>query len=135
MATSPNTAIAGQRVTAAFLNTNIPGPWQAVTLLNGWSNLGSGAANAQVRQRDSVTLELIGVITGGTTTNGTQLCLLPSGLWPISRQNLVGQVTNGTGVGDAFTLYCTVGDGKVWLYNIPSGATQLSFHVFLSLDA
>jgi hypothetical protein len=55
-----------------------PGDWEALTLENGWSNLG-GYIPAQVRIQQSGVALLVGHIQGGTTTNGTLIAVLGAG--------------------------------------------------------
>jgi hypothetical protein len=75
---------AGSRYTAE--DASYPQPWQAVTLLNSWVNHGGGNAEAQVRLRDPVTVDVVGMIQSGTISNGTVLFDLPSGFGPSSNQ-------------------------------------------------
>jgi len=66
--------------------------WYDFTLLNGWSNYGSGFETAQY-YRSGQRVYLKGLITGGTTTQGTILCTLPVGFRP-QEDILVSTVSN-----------------------------------------
>lgn len=130
---SASLAVAGQRITAAWLNLNIPGPWQAVTLSNGWTNHGGGQATFQARKFNSVTVEVVGCLNAGTTAGGTVIGTLPSALFPASFQSASGQILSGTGAGTAFDLSIFT-NGQIQISAI-TGATEIGFHFFISLDA
>jgi hypothetical protein len=67
--------------------------WVPPTLGNSWSNLGSGNQVAAYQLLANGTLEIHGVITGGTT--GTPIFNLPIGTRPTAREPFTGQ--SGTG--------------------------------------
>lgn len=129
-----NTAVAGQRITAAWLNTNIPGAWAAITGANSWTNHAGGTANFQARLFNSVTVEVIGEIGGGTVASGTTVGTLPAGMIPASVQRLSAEITLGTGVGTSFEMTVNA-SGVISLSSTITGATVIAFHFFVSLDA
>jgi hypothetical protein len=131
---SGNQAVAGQRITAAWLNLNIPGAWQAVTLQNGWTNHGGTSVTFQARQYNSVTLEVIGILQSGTVTINTTIGTLPVSLpRPVSTQSAWAAVIAGTGTGPAFALN-VLADGTINLGEAVTG-NEIGFHFFVSLDA
>ena len=102
---------AGQRLTAAGLNANLPQGFSACTFLNGWSNKGAGRANLAVRFEDQVTVRLIGSIQPGTLAGGTVFAVLPGGgssIYAPSSQ-LAGEMNIVTGTGTGNTL-------PIWIY-------------------
>ena len=126
------TVTAGQRLTADLLG--VPA-WSQMTLGNGWTNAGSGSVNAQYRLwKLTNSVEVIGVISGGTVTTGTQIATLPNA--PASLQPIPVQIQNSTGAAtvDSPRMNITTG-GALLLYNTPSGTTEISFHAWYSLDA
>lgn len=58
----------------------VPGDWEDITLANGWANV-AGAIPAQARLITSTTVQIIGNIHGGTTTNGTTIGSLTAGFF------------------------------------------------------
>lgn len=128
-------AQAGQRITASFLNQNIPGPWLPITPQGAFSNPGAGNVLFQARQYNSVTLEVIGLLTVGSGANGTVAGTLPASLpKPTNFQVQFGIVTAGTGVSNNTCQVNCQTTGGMAIYGI-SGATQISLHFFISLDA
>lgn len=131
-----NTAAAGSRITAAWLNTNIPGPWTAITPMSSWANAGGGAATFQCRLYNSVTVEVIGVLTIGTSANGAQIGQLPSWAYPASSQSLQATCSTSASATDGTSCAINVltsGALKVW--GMISGAIDLNIHIWISLDA
>lgn len=132
------TALAGQRITAAWLNQNIPGTWQAGSPRSGWTNHGGTSVTFQCRQFNSVTLEVIGILSGGTTGNtvaGETFASIPTSLpLPVTTQTGTGVILAGTGVGSAFTISVQT-NGYLQFLTAVSGATEIGFHFFISLDA
>lgn len=132
-------AAAGSRATAAFIDANIPGAWQAITPLNGWSNHGSGSVLFQCRLKNSVTVEIAGIIGGGTVTTGTNLGALPATIngvtsTPASLQARYGSILSGTGVGGCFCIL-VYASGNIQLFSTLTGATQIGFGFDIPLDA
>lgn len=136
-----NTAIAGQRITAAWLNTNIPGPWTALTLSSGFTAV-SGSPACSVRQVNSVTCEIIGAVqfAANALSNGLQFATTPSG-WtalPLSFQTIgpAGVTAPNSAANSASYGFVTVGTtGVIRIYGINnSAATNFTFHGFYSLD-
>lgn len=132
---SGSLAVAGQRITASWLNQNIPGPWQAVTGQNGWASHGAGSAAFQCRQFNSVTLELIGMLNPGTVAINTVMGSIPAGLpLPVSTQSGWGTILAGTGQGSAFSIVI-LSSGAIGLGETITGATEVGLHFYISLDA
>jgi hypothetical protein len=109
-------AVAGQRITAANTNANIPGPWQALTLQNSWTNAAGNAA-AQCRMLNSVTVQVVATLSGGLT--GTQIvALLPnSSFYPANSINGSYGIQGGSGGGGALNIRS---DGTIHCYGIPA---------------
>lgn len=57
-------------------------PWIALTLLYGWTNVGSGVELVGYRKLVSGEVQIRGSIAGGTMANGTALFSLPAGYRP-----------------------------------------------------
>lgn len=130
---SGNLATAGMRITAAWLNLNIPGPWQAITLQNSWVNHGGTSPSFQCRQFNSVTGQVMGRIDNGAVTAGATLGNLPSGLLPISTLPANGIIMNGTGAGGAVDLVIQA-SGAIQLLVAATGATGLGLNFYYPLD-
>lgn len=133
---SATLAVAGQRITAAFLNTNIPGAWQAVTMQNSWVNEAGGAATFQCRQFNSVTLEILGMIKSGTTALNTVIGTIPVALPTVTSNQTGGwgNILAGTGTGTAFGM-SVLSNRNIILASAITGATDIGFHFFVSTDA
>ena len=58
----------------------VPGDWENITLANGWSNV-AGQIPAQARLITSTTVQIIGNIHGGTTTDNTVIGTLTAGFF------------------------------------------------------
>lgn len=65
---------------ASAASTLLPGAWDAITPLAGWSNV-SGAVPFQARLLTTTTVQLIANLEGGTTANGTVIGQLASGFY------------------------------------------------------
>lgn len=72
--------------------------WASPTLLNSWSNLGSGYVAARYKRRAGV-VHVQGTITGGTATDGTVLFNLPAGFRPSAAMQLAVAAGSVSGVG------------------------------------
>jgi hypothetical protein len=128
-------ALAGQRITASWLNLNIPGAWAPVTMQNSWVNEGGGAATFQCRQINSVILEIIGMIKSGSTGINTVIGTIPVAFAaPASNQGGQGYILAGTGGGNAFGI-SVLGNRNIILAATITGATDIGFHFSVSLDA
>jgi hypothetical protein len=69
-------------LTVKIIKPGVAGAWQTPTLLNSWTNLGSGFSPAGYRlEADGVTVRLRGLLTGGTITGGTELFALAPGFY------------------------------------------------------
>jgi hypothetical protein len=130
---------AGSRVTAASLDANIPGAWQSITPASSWANHGGGSVTFQCRLKNSVTLEIAGIIQGGTVSTGTNLGVLPGTIGgvtsvPASLQARSGVILSGTGTGTAFAIL-VYPNGNIQLFSTITGATQIGFGFDIPLDA
>ena len=70
----------------------LSGPWNALTLSNGWGNYGGGFTSASYAKQSGF-VRVRGVISGGTTTAGILLGNLPVGYRPVGAMIFPG-VTN-----------------------------------------
>jgi hypothetical protein len=134
-----NMAQTGQRLTAPWFNTNIPGHWQAITPLASWSNV-AGDANFQCRMFNSVTLQVVGVLNGGTITNGTVIGVLPATIngvasIPVSSQIFEGTPNLPTTLSNVAFQITVVPSGNITVFGVPSGTTRIGFSFLVSLDA
>jgi hypothetical protein len=72
--------IASLQTRAAATSTLIPGAWDTIEPLAGWSNV-SGAIPFQARLLTTTTVQLIANLEGGTTANGTVIGQMASGFF------------------------------------------------------
>ena len=77
----------------AFLNSRLPPPWIAPSLLNSWVNYGGGYEDAGYYKDNFGVVHIRGLIKNGTTTNGTDLFTLPVGYRPVG-YNIMATNTN-----------------------------------------
>lgn len=131
---SANRATAGKRITAAWLNTNIPADWVPIAPQNGYTNAGGGNVTFQARMHDSVTVEVVGTIIPGATLN-TVIGTLPAGMMPATTQIVPAMVTNGTGANNTPCALDIFSNGNINTSGLGSGVTRVSFHFLVSLDA
>lgn len=128
-----NTATAGQRITAAWLNTNIPGAWSSITPLNSWAVAGGQVFEA--RLHDSATVHVRAILTAGTLTAGTAVGQLPAGMIPSNLNYLNAVITSGTGLGgNCFFSVSSAGVIGV-ASTIGAGATQVALNFLIPLDS
>lgn len=113
------------------------GAWQAMTLLNSWTNAGGGNIAAQYRLALSPakTLQLVGVINAGTITNATAIATLPDGYRPSG--NLYFPITTfpggfGTAVSPSLLI---APSGSLNVFGLAGGTTAISFNAMIPLDA
>lgn len=130
-----NLALAGMRITAAWLNLNIAGPWVAITPQNSWTNVGGGNATFQARLRDSVTVEVVGLIKSPSAGSATsvQIGVLPAGMIPADTQALQSQVEGTAPV--TLGCYATFSTGAISLYGTWANAVNVAISGLISLDA
>ena len=89
---------------------------------------------------NSVTLQVVGVLNGGTITNGTVLGNLPATIngtasLPVSAQVFECTCNAPAGVyGNAFQV-TVVSSGAITAYGIASTTTRIAFSFLVSLDA
>lgn len=127
--------LAGQRITAATLNLNIPGPWTTLTPQNGWAQA-AGGPNLQFRQFNSAAIQIVGRISGGTITNGTTVAQLPTlspTVFPITTCAFPGVATLPTSVIANFQINVS-SSGAIKVYQVPSTTTELFFNAIIALD-
>jgi hypothetical protein len=116
--------------------TKIPGlagNWNAMTLLNGWTNVGTAEVTAQYRMVASPpnTLQIVGEIAAGTLTDGTAVTNLPGGFRPIHSTTFpVG--CNPTARA-AVMRYTATGD--LVIFGFIAGTVQAYFNTLIPLDA
>lgn len=125
--------LAGSRITAAWLNSNNPGPWIAMPLASGVTNAGGVDVTAQYRMYNQVAVEIVGRITASSFGTAA-VATLPAGYRPITNQPFTASDGGGGTLGLAFMGVLTTG-GAIQFYDIPTGCTNIGFHAILSLDA
>jgi hypothetical protein len=111
------------------------GPWTTFTLLNGWTNRGSGFPAAAYRNPGVPlnSVEIIGQIIPGTKTDGTVLFTLPVGLRPTNE--VAGlSIFAQPGPGGAANLQIQP-DGDCVIINVTGTATLVQICVLFPLDA
>lgn len=126
-----------------FFNAGLSDGWQNMVLQSGWSNSGSGP-NAQWRyvQSTSVgptaspatnTIEIIGDLTVGTSTDATTFASLTGAVSPNTSQTVVVVFPNGSPSNNARIFY----NGNTLKCFGIGGTTgsRMTFHAFLSLTA
>lgn len=122
---------AGQPVQASVLNANLAQPWIAITLLNSWANYQHSWAVAQYRLYNQVTTEVVGLLTAGTLTAGTEIFALPSGYY--NPNSIVGIPLIDAGSNQTNLLMVNT-NGQVTL-NDAALAGNYWLHGFIPLDA
>lgn len=109
--------------------------WHNMTLTGSWNNSGIGA-NAQYRMLEDPpnTVEIIGDISGGNTSDGTVMATIPSAYRPASVNVFPIALASGS-LSASFNFRLSVNpSGQLQCNNI-AGITRLAFHAFISLDA
>jgi hypothetical protein len=98
--------------------------WTAPTLLNGWTNFGSGNATAAYMIDAMGFVHVRGVITGGTPTDGTTLFTLPAGFRPPANVSC-----NAINAGNHSSIRIDIGStGDVKLYGMGgAGIPDMNF--------
>lgn len=132
MRADDNDIRAGQPGTASTIET-----WHAATLQNSWTNFGGGWVTAQYRRIASPakTVEVIGLVTGGTSTAGTVLLNLPTGYRPTNNQRNPAYGFGGTmNIVTESPALDTLPNGNITL-TAQANATIIGFHFLVSLDA
>jgi hypothetical protein len=116
---------------------SISARWQAMSLLNGWTNPGGGNVAAQYRLVTSPpnSLQLVGVINAGTITNATTVATLPAGFNP--NGNIYFPVaTLPPGFGTAVSPSLLIDpSGNLKVFGLAGGTTAISFNALIPLDA
>ena len=101
--------------------------WTAPTLLNSWVNFGSGYANAGYRKDPATGLVYLrGMISSGTTTNGTVILNLPAGFRPANAILAPQLFSNGSA-----ELFCRISILNTGDVQIGPGISN----TFLSINA
>jgi len=129
---TPPVWYAGQDWTAADAEEITPGAWQALSLLNGWTNR-TGQVAAQIRMVNSVAVEVVGTITAGTVTAGTVLFDVPTGFAPQNDQ-IFPAVEWQTANGQAPLVVQPGPPGNVIILNAVTAGCSLSFGFTYWLD-
>jgi hypothetical protein len=135
---SGSQAVAGQRITAAWLNLLVPGPWIPwATITTGWAN-SAGNVPAQARKLNSVTVHVTAslVVTAnatgalGTVVVGT----LPPGLVPQTSYNGSYGIDGISGTGYFLNIRS---DGSVHLFGLPQLTTAevVGINAIIALDS
>ena len=122
----------GQSLTSALLG--VP-TWTAGSLLNSWVNTGAGAVAFQYRKwRLLNEVEVIGDISSGTITNGTNIASgLPA---PASLQQCNPVIdVSGTAAAPITPALQVDTSGNLKVEALGSGTTRITFHFWYSLDA
>jgi len=130
---SSPTVLAGTDLTGTLLG--VPA-WTAMSLLNSWTNTGAGNVTAQWRKlNQSNEIEIIGTISAGTLTNGTNIAQITTYL-PATGQFVPVMVTTSTGTAGVTSPRLFIDtSGNVQVFSIPASTTAISFHGTYSLDA
>lgn len=66
-----------------FVSLTTLGVWSLPTLLNSWSDYGSGYRGARFRISTVNEVQIQGMVASGTTTTGTAIFTLPTGYRPV----------------------------------------------------
>lgn len=131
---SGSQAQAGQRITASWLNLNIPGVWQTIAPASGWSNHGGTSVTFQARKFNSVTVEIIGILGASAPGQSGTIGALPSSLpYPVTVQPGTAEILAGTGAGTSVPMTVD-NNGTISLPQVVSG-NEIGFHLFIALDA
>lgn len=134
--TGASAAITGGVTTGTAGVTVAAETWNSMTLQNSWANFGSGFANAKYRKTIvGSSIEIIGTISGGVTTNGTVVANLPAGYRPVSNIRNVVYAQGGSLNVSTETPGCTLNtSGDLTLVGCGS-ANTVAFHCIIPLDA
>lgn len=131
-------AITGAATTGAAGITVAAETWHALTLQNSWTNFGGGFVTAQYRKVPSpaTTVEVVGIITGGTATAATTIGNLPAGYRPTStiRELIYAFGSGALNVVDETPAVNIDTSGNIKIIGT-AGSTILGFHFFVPLDA
>ncbi|MBO2459368.1 hypothetical protein [Actinomadura violacea] len=96
-------------------------PVPAASFQNGWTNFGNNYQPAAFVEYADGTAGLSGVVSGGTTTNGTVIFALPSNLWPA-----FNHVWCSPGTGGKHSQISVHSDGHVVIQVPDTGTTWVS---------
>lgn len=122
--------LAGQKLRASEL---APGPWQPVTFVNGWTNLGGTWSTVAYRKHPTGLVELRGACLGGTIANGTTLYVLPTGYRPTAghEAHAVANLTSGS----ADPLIRILSTGEVQIYGMAASTNGAHAQTGIFFDA
>lgn len=115
-----------------FGASNIPEPWQTMSLQNGWSNQGGTNVTAKFRRLIIGRLEVIGLITHTSITGGSIIATLTAPYLP-ARDQIIGGIAGVTNSAQAY-LTISASAGTLTLNNL-SSSTNVGFNGSYSLDA
>lgn len=124
------TATGGSAGTPTKVTTDT---WNTMTLTGGWT----AGGYARYRLNPDRTVEIQGVISAGTLTNGTSIWTAPAGYVPTlnQTQNIPVMVETSTGAAGVLTPRLGIGlAGNLFIENIPTGTTLIGFNGRYSLD-
>ncbi len=119
----------------------IPGvaeSWHGMSLLNGWSNLGTpGGPDAKYRMLSTNEVQVIGAITNGATSGTSQIATLPAGYSPpnTQRRGVTVTATNAYAATAITPLLRLNSAGALTLVNLPAGTTSIEFECKFPMDA
>lgn len=122
------TVYGGQRITAAMLNTNIPGPWNPPTSLSANWSAPAGYQTMQWRYLNSTTVHIVAWMQYSAATAGTAVGWATMPFATISDQRgfvfaqASGATTYSTGQArmasnNSLTLYATSGAASTYYLN------------------
>lgn len=101
---------------------------------NGWSNDGSPYETLAFRLLSNNQLIMKGVITGGTTTDGTVLFTLPEGYRPASEMAKATVAEKTTGAWDASVFLHFKTNGDIELLGASASSSEIMCNVTFFLD-
>lgn len=131
-------AVTGAVTTGSAGVTVAAETWHALTLAASWANFGSGFVTAQYRKVPSPanSVEIIGVIGGGTATANTTIATLPAGYRPTNtiREKIYAFGPGTLNVTDETPAVNIDSSGNIKIIG-SAGATIVSFHFTIPLDA
>lgn len=118
-------------------NPPVPETWHPAPTPSGWNASGAGTTGVRYKAAadNGVWVQAALSTPSGTTVSGAvTLATLPSGYIPASSTYFpIRTYTTTTGIPTAYTGIVDT-TGKVWVNNLPSGASNISFCQWIPLD-
>lgn len=112
-----------------------PEAWHDMNLVNGWSTSGSGLNAARYRLTNDNTVMIVGDITSGTTTDGTNITVMPAAYHPADAHLVCPIMIPGTStIGNARLFVQASGGLQVDGISSLGGGTRIAFNASYSLD-